>query len=126
MMCHCCLPPTFHSEVFPTEWLEKFEDFFYTSDVPASNYGVAGRYLLSDTTQRELYPMGTPQDNSLNELKRSTATQSSMERRTLPKADQRRPRMGEDDFGQMNLVRRRTAGARPIKQPLRRLHRGLS
>ncbi|KRX50742.1 hypothetical protein T05_2425 [Trichinella murrelli] len=136
MMCHSCLPPTFHSEVFPTEWLDYF---FYASDVPASNYGVAGRYLLSDTTQRELYPVGTPQDNSLDKLKRSTATQSSMEGRRLPKADQRRPRMthrryqdailqGEDDFGQMNLVRHRieTAGARPIKQPLRRLHRGLS
>ncbi|KRZ60230.1 hypothetical protein T02_7410 [Trichinella nativa] len=61
MMCHSCLPPTFHSEVFPTEWLDYF---FYASDVPASNYGVAGRYLLSDTTQRELYPVGTPQDNS--------------------------------------------------------------
>ncbi|KRZ71950.1 hypothetical protein T10_12101, partial [Trichinella papuae] len=87
------LPPTFHSEMDPTEWLEKLEDFLYTSDVSASNYGVDGRYPLSDATWRELYPVDTRRDNSLHKLKRSTATQSSMERRRLPEADQRRPRM---------------------------------
>ncbi|KRZ19403.1 hypothetical protein T11_8895 [Trichinella zimbabwensis] len=124
-LCHC--------DMRAPEWLEKLEDFLYTIDVSASNYGVDGRYPLSDATWRELYPVGTRRDNSLHELKRSTATQSSMERRRLPEADQRRPRMdaillGKDDFGRMNLVRNRieTARARPIKQPLRRLLRGPS
>ncbi|KRZ79957.1 hypothetical protein T10_3024, partial [Trichinella papuae] len=64
-----CPPPAFCPEMDPTEWLEKLEDFFCVSGVPTSNYGVVGRYLLSDPVRRVLYPVGQARDSSFEELK---------------------------------------------------------
>ncbi|KRZ11353.1 hypothetical protein T11_12576 [Trichinella zimbabwensis] len=67
--CFCPLL-VFRQELDPTEWLEKLEDFFCACGVLKSNYGVVGRYLLSDPVRREQYLVRQARENSFEDLKR--------------------------------------------------------